>query len=407
MTKSINSNYKFCILALLAATSMFVVAMPTMSMPVLFDEIAEDLGLTLMQIGIVWGVLPLGGIVFVLIGGMLGDRFGAKNVIGVTCLLAGLTGAARGFSEDFFTLMMTMFLFGLTSSIMTAVVPKAIGTWFQGRQLAIASSIGAVSMAIGFTLGTFLSATVFSPLLGGWRNVLFTYGAISIALGLLWFLTHGNPGKFESSDYPLSSLPFRQTISHVSHIKSVWLLTIILLGHSGCVQGMLGYLPLYLRQNGWTAVSADSAAASFHVASLIATIPIALLSNKLTSRKFIFYATMLMTAIGVALLSMFGGSTVWLCVIIAGCFRDGFMAIFMTTLIETEGIGTRYAGTALGLISTFARLGEIISPPIGNSLGNINASLPFLFWSFFAVVALVASYFLKETAKREVNLHPQ
>jgi NNP family nitrate/nitrite transporter-like MFS transporter len=163
---------------------------------------------------------------------------------------------------------------------------------------------------------------------------------------------------------------------------------------------MLGYLPLYLRNSGWMAASADSATASFHLASLIATIPVALLSNKLASRKMIFYITMLMTATGVALLSVFSGSIVWLCVIIAGCFRDGFMAIFMTTLLETEGIGTRYAGTALGLISTFARLGEIISPPIGNSLGNINASLPFLFWSFLAVIALVASYFLKETAKR-------
>lgn len=400
MAKSINSNYRYYILALLAATSMFVVAMPTMSMPVLFDEISKDLGLTLVQIGIIWGILPLGGIIFVLIGGMLGDRFGAKSVIGITCLLAGLTGAARGFSEDFVTLLITMFLFGVTSSTMIAVGPKAIGTWFQGRQLAIASSIGSISMAIGFTLGTFLSATVFSPLLGGWRNVLFTYGAISITLGLLWFLTHANPAKSESSDYPSTSLPFRQALLQVSRIKNIWILTIILLGHAGCVQGMLGYLPLYLRRSGWMAATADSATASFHLASLIATIPVALLSNKLASRKMIFYTTMLMTAIGVALLPVFSGSMVWLWVIIAGCFRDGFMAIFMTTLIETDGIGTRYAGTALGLISTFARLGEIISPPIGNSLGNINASLPFLFWSFLAVIALVATYFLKETAKR-------
>ena len=48
MGRKINSNYRWYILTLLALTSMFVVAMPFMSMPVLFDEISGDLGLNLV-----------------------------------------------------------------------------------------------------------------------------------------------------------------------------------------------------------------------------------------------------------------------------------------------------------------------------------------------------------------------
>ncbi|MFC1933035.1 CynX/NimT family MFS transporter [Chloroflexota bacterium] len=380
-------------------TSTFGIAMPLMSMPVLFDEISEELGLSVVQVGTVWGMFPLGGILLALIGGMLCDRFGTRLTLGISCLLSGLFGAARGLSGDFITLAATMLLFGFPAGVLPLVMPKAIGTWFQGRNLSIALSIASISMALGFTLGTLLSATVFSPLLGGWRNVIFSYGGISIVLGFLWFLTRANPGTVEASANNLSTISFRQATSHVFRIRAVWLLAIILLGHASCVQGMLGYLPLYLRKIGWIAASADGAAASFHVASIIATIPIALLSNKLASRKVVIYATLIMTTIGVALLSVVSGSMIWLLVIIAGIFRDGFMAIFMTTLVETEGVGATYAGTAMGLILTFVRLGEFVSPPIGNSLANISLSSPFLLWGFLAVIALVASYFLKETAR--------
>lgn len=401
MVKKKYPDYRWYILTLVAMTSIFVMSMPFISMSVLFDEISDDLGLSLVQVGIVWGIFPFGSIFFSLIGGMLGDRFGTKIVISVTCLIAGLAGASRGLSGDFITLTATMFLFGLPIAVLPTAVTKAVGIWFPGHSLTLAQSILSISMALGFTLGTLFSATVFSPLLGSWRYIIFIYGAISIAISFLWFLTRSNPGTVESSANNLNRVSFRQAISHVYHLKSVWILMIILLGHASCIQGVLGYLPLYLRDIGWTAARADGTAASFHVASLIATMPVALLSNKLASRKLVIYTALLMTATGIMLLSVVSGPMIWLSVILAGMFRDGFMAVYMTTLIETDGIGTTYAGTALGLILTFARSAEIVSPPIGNSLANIALNLPFLFWGSLAVVALVASYFVKETAKRQ------
>ena len=68
-------------------TAAFVLAMPTMCMPVLFKEISEDLNLNIVQIGVVWGIVPLAGIFVVLFGGMLSDRFGAKRVLVLGCFL--------------------------------------------------------------------------------------------------------------------------------------------------------------------------------------------------------------------------------------------------------------------------------------------------------------------------------
>ena len=129
-----------------------------------------------------------------------------------------------------------MFLFGIPTAIIPIIVTKSVGTWFQGHRLALAQGILTMSMALGFTLGTLLSATAFSPLLGSWRNVMFIYGAISIAISIPWFLTRSVPSDVELSAADVRTLPFRQAILHVFRIRGVWLLAIVLLGHIACVQ---------------------------------------------------------------------------------------------------------------------------------------------------------------------------
>ena len=75
----------------------------------------------------------------------------------------------------------------------------------------------------------------------------------------------------------------------------------------------------------------------------------------------------------------------WDAVTIAGLVRDGFIAVPMATVIETEGVGATYAGTAIGLVTILPGLGRLIAPPLGNSLAHISPSLPFVFWMSLAV----------------------
>ena len=166
---------------------------------------------------------------------------------------------------------------------------------------------------------------------------------------------------------------------------------------------MFGYLPLYLREIGWTAASADGALAAFHGASIFGAVPIALLSNRLNSRKTVLFATTLMTAIGVGLLSITSGPMVWASVLLAGVVRDGFMAILLTMVMETDGVGATYSGTATGLVLTCSRLGSFASPPIGNSLAGIDLSLPFVFWSTLAALFLIVFPFVKDTGGQAKN----
>ena len=70
------SKYRWYVLSLAAITLSFCMAMPHICMPVLFEEISTDLGLSLVQVGWIWGFFPMSGLFIVFIAGLLADRFG-------------------------------------------------------------------------------------------------------------------------------------------------------------------------------------------------------------------------------------------------------------------------------------------------------------------------------------------
>jgi NNP family nitrate/nitrite transporter-like MFS transporter len=380
------TNYRWYILILAALTATLAVAMQNMCLPVLFKEIAEDLGLSLVQIGLIWGIGALAGIFTGLVGGAIGDRFGARRTLSVSCVLVGLAGALRGLSNDLVTLGATVLLFGLMTPMIMMNLIKTCGIWFSQRQLGLANGVVALGMALGFVVSSMISATLMSPWLGGWRSVLFVYGAIAISISVPWYLSRPAPNAIEGPAGETSPRSLRQTVSHVVRIRDVWLLGIALLGIGGCIQGTLGYLPLYLRGLGWSEAAADRALATFHGASLVFVIPIALWSDRLGSRKPVLMVAALMIIAGVGLLSFVGGMMIWVAVGMAGHVRDGFMGVFTTMILETEGVGATYAITATGLVMVFPGLGGLVAPPLGNSLVGIAPGLPFAFWAALAAM---------------------
>ena len=378
--------YRWYILILAALTHTLVVGMPMMSLPVLFDEIAADLSLNLVQIGYVWGASALLGVGMSLTGGVIGDRVGARRILVVACLLSGITGATRAFAGGYVSLTATVLVAGLFPMAVPMNVHKTCGVWFAGPRLGLANGVVSAGMAFGFLLGSLISATVLSPLLGGWRNVLLFYGVLAVIVSLLWVFTKSEP----AASGPAAARPprpaLRDSLLRVARLRNVWLLGLAMFGIGGAIQGALGYLPLFLRGQGWEPGAADSALSSFHFASLLFAIPLTLLSDRLGMRRPLLLVAALMIATGFGLLTVAQGVVVWLAVIFAGITRDGYMATLMTLIIELRGVGTAFAGTATGLIMGISRIGSVVAPPLGNSLEEaIGPSAPFFFWAALAL----------------------
>ncbi len=394
--KNQKDNYKWYILGLIVLTNMIIAAIPTMGMSVMAKEISEELGLTLVQVGIVWGGASLSIIVTSLFGGMIGDKIGPKRVLVVCTLLAGLLGAARGLTVDFISMTVVVILVGALIPFITINNFKTAGQWFQGNKLGLANGLISMGMAVGFLLGSMFSATVLSPLLGGWRNVLIVYGLAGALLCIPWFFVR-SPETDDRMNQ--QSFTMRSTIAHVARQKNIWLLGFTFLCVAGSVQGLLGYLPIYLRGLGWEAVRADGALTAFHTISMVFVLPAALWSDRLGSRKRLLMGAALMTFLGLGLLSFATGGAIWVGVLIAGFVRDAFMAIFLTLIIETDHIGPAYAGTATGFVMAFSGIGNVLAPPLGNSMASLWPGAPFAFWAVLAFIGIIILFFVQDASR--------
>lgn len=394
------STHKWRVLALASASVVISSSLPYMCMPVLFKQIVDEMHLNLSQVGFIWGITSFSAFFTLIVGGSLVDRFGARISMLFLCIVSGICGASRGFSIDFISLLATSFLFGTVAIIVPLAAFKAVTTWFPARQVGLANSIITASVAVGFAITSMLSATVLSPVLNGWRNVLFLYGFLSVIIGVLWVVIIKKPAsQIKLGTENTGNLA--QTVLYLLKNKQILLLGLSMLGFMGAIQGVGGYLPLYLRNMGWEPATADGALALMQIAGIVASIPLLLLSDYLGSRKGVIIPLFIVMIFGVLMCSFFSNALVWLLVILIGSSREGYMGLSTTMNVEMESVGSVYTGAAIGVVQTISRIGVFIAPPLGNSFADINPGLPFVIWTAFGVIGLASVWFIKETRKRK------
>ena len=391
-----SSRYKWYILFLAMLTYGSIAGTARLCMPVLFPEISVELGLSMVAIGTIWGMDPLAGVFMGLPGGLLADRLGVKRTLTVVCIFAGIFCALRGFATDFLSMAAFMFLFGLMAAITPSIVPKVTAVWFSGKRLGLANGMLNVAWSIGAVIATLSSATLFSPLLGGWRRVLFFFGVPPVLLGLLWWFTGREPQKQDAVYVQSSGVPFQKALYSVIRIREVWLLGLILMTYWGANLGFGGYLPLYLRHAGWEPVNADWAMTIFSGVGVLGVIPMVLYSDKIGSRKSVMIFATVVLALSIGLIPIAGTTGTWILLFVSGLIRTGVTSLANTLLFEIKGVGATYGGTAIGLTNTLGMLGAFAAAPIGNSFSSINNNMPLVFWALLAAVALPLLLLLKE-----------
>jgi hypothetical protein len=85
--------------------------------------------------------------------------------------------------------------------------------------------------------------------------------------------------------------------------------------------------------------------------------------------------------------------------IMIGAVRDMIWAMAATMTVETKGVGLAYAGTAVGIVHTFTRIGYAIAPPIGNSFDEIQPGLAYVFWAAMSAIGVLSFLMVKETGQ--------
>ena len=198
------------IVILLLCLMYFITYVDRLNVATAAPLIRKDLGLTLTQLGFVFSVFGYPYAAFQIIGGHLGDRFGAGRTLTVCGLLWAVATLLTGLVGGFVSLLCVRLLLGVgegatfptANRALQSWVPKDRRGWAQGVTHAFARAGNAVTPALVVAL----IATA------GWRGGFFVLGLASLVWVAAWALyfrdepsTHPGVTKEE-----LAALPGRR-----------------------------------------------------------------------------------------------------------------------------------------------------------------------------------------------------
>jgi MFS transporter, NNP family, nitrate/nitrite transporter len=361
--------YRWWVLAMVSLVNFGVIGASTMCMPVLFSEISQDLGLHLPQLLLIWGVLPLSSFIFSIPAGLLGDRYGVRWVCGIGLLSCVLFGALRANAPNFPTFLVIMFLFGVSIAFVGVNLPKIIGAWFPSRQLGLANGILLSAYGVGTALALAFSGTVLSPICGGWQNVFYFLGGVTMIIAALWLSTI----KLSAKDEPKTITSFHGNIigelGSLFRKRQIVLLCLIYFLCMGAWLGFSGSAPFLLEHVGrWPSASAHGLVSIGIWANVVGCLIMPMLSDRLGVRRPVLGGGLIITG-GLAFLSLYFAlmfSMNWFSWVLMACtgFCGGVLPLAFAIPLETSGIGIEKAGTAVGALLTSGNLGGFVFPAL-------------------------------------------
>jgi len=389
-------RFRWLVLALLFL-NIFCATLAMQCIPPLFKEIEQQIPMTKAQMGMIMGALTLASLVFAPIGGALSDRIGSRWAFGMAILIIAGGSVLRAAAGSVTALIGFMFVMGAGIAVVGPNMPKALGMWFPQNELAMANGIAMSSMGIGGAIAMGISATVLSPALGGWRNIMLVVSAFVLVSGVLWMVF------FREKQVPGAEKP-RQNIAanfkNVLNVKDMWLLASFYALNMIGLMSIIALLPTSLEERGISN-------AGVYVSLLLATTVVfnilgGFLSDKAGKRKpFLLFCAVLL---GLCLISFatLAGAPLVTALILAGAAVGTIATVLMVIPVELESIGQQLAATAVGLIFMIGNTAGFIGPIVSGKLMDLTGSQwgGFLFMAAALFCAAVCIIPLTETGRK-------
>jgi MFS family permease len=358
---------------------LFSLALPAM---------CSDLGLTVVQGGLLVTAMLLGVGVSSITGGYIADNFGRKRALVTSLIVFGIFTAALSFGASFASLVLLRFIAGVgLGSLWSVISAYIVETWpveSRGRAAAfVTSALPAGGVIAGVVSGYFLP---------DWRTM-FLIGGCSIVIPALLILI----GFRESALWSEQRARYGNEKVALNHVFTVALRRSTILGTLMSALALTGFwgtmtwLPTYLAQErGLPVASVAWLVTVLNIGMFVGYNAFGLLAD-LVGRRL----TIIITLMGVAVITPIYASTsdhgtlLWLG--LAFGFFSAFFGIFgsylgelFPTRVRSTGAGFCFnVGRGVAGIAPFGLAG--ISGVIGFSGGLIVCAC------FFASSALVAT----------------
>jgi ACS family D-galactonate transporter-like MFS transporter len=154
-------------------------------------ELAKDLKLDPVHLGIIFSAFGWTYALFQIPGGWLVDRVGARPMYAAVCGLWSLATMAQGLAHTFLILLGLRLLLGLFEAPSFPICSKLATSWFPEDERAAAIGFYTAGQYAGLAFLTFVLFRAQALL--GWHYVFFITGAIGLVWAAFWYAFYRDP----------------------------------------------------------------------------------------------------------------------------------------------------------------------------------------------------------------------
>ncbi|MDF7668771.1 MFS transporter [Lactobacillus sp. ESL0703] len=363
------SSYRWVILGIIALMDMIsnytqfqISALATQIMPALHISPAQFSSLLMA---------PMLVAVFLSIpSGMLADKFGAKKIVTIGCIVSVIGAYGRLFAHNFITMMLMLMMFGIYMALLNANTIKIFSTWFK-QDTNVAMGIFFASASVGITLSQ-LTSSLFASVSAAY---IFS-STVLLILTVLWIIFVKDTPKGEPVP---KSEPVTKYLRVVIKSKKTWLVGISGGIGSAATMSFTGILPQALINGKGIAIASAGAIASVAtIGSLIGSLVAPAVTHHLNRAKPYMVLTRIVAGISIfATWFTPAGGLMMANLVIGGLFGAANGPLMQGMVAEFPEIGPKYAGSAGGLVGTMQLLLSYVLTVVISAIAGQNYLVTF------------------------------
>lgn len=145
----------------------------------------DDLGLSNTELGLALSAFAVPYAFFQIIGGLIGDRFGPRKVLGIVGIIWALATAATGMASGLISLVIARLGLGFGEGASFPTATSAMAKWMPADQRGLAQGVTHSASRIGNAIAPVILALIIGSL--GWRASFFIIGGMSLAWVGAWY----------------------------------------------------------------------------------------------------------------------------------------------------------------------------------------------------------------------------
>ena len=338
---------------------------------------ADELGLSLEQIGMAGSFFVLGYVLFEIPGGWLADRYGARMMLTRIVIWWSAFTALTGAAWNCTALVAIRFLFGCGEAGAFPGSTSAIARWFPRHELGRAQSIVMFGSRIGFAMTSWVVIALMTA--HGWRSVYWIFAVLGIAWAVgwgAWFrdTPEGHAGVDEAELALIRE--HRSAGIHGSKIhwgalltdRNVWALCGMYSGYTWGLYFYIQWLPTYLeRARGLELPEIGPMAAAVLLSGAAANLLGGWVSDRLVprlgiraARRIPAIAGLLAASVFLALAATTSDNT--LSLVFLGLSFGSAELILAVTWATCLDIGGSAAGVVSGTMNSLGQVGGALAP---------------------------------------------